>query len=213
MQIHASPLEAPASLDPGVLQLLAAKDKSIEELRAHVDALSRQLDWFRRQMFGSKSERLVLQQNPQQIALGESLDQGSAVAPPPKRRVVAEHTRAANKGKDEGESLPFFDKTRVPIETIELPVPEALANQAYDRIGEKITYRLAQRPAAYVVLEYIRPLLKLREGGRLVTTPAPLGGDRGQPGRCQLPGRHAGGQIPVSPAPLPHPPALGGFGL
>jgi transposase len=175
MQIHASPLEAPASLDPGVLQLLAAKDKSIEELRAHVDALSRQLDWFRRQMFGSKSERLVLQQNPQQIALGESLDQGSAVAPPPKRRVVAEHTRAANKGKDEGESLPFFDKTRVPIETIELPVPEALANQAYDRIGEKITYRLAQRPAAYVVLEYIRPLLKLREGGRLVTTPAPSG--------------------------------------
>jgi len=36
----------------------------------------------RRQMFGSKSERLVLQENPQQIALGEILDQGSAVAAP-----------------------------------------------------------------------------------------------------------------------------------
>src|ERR1017187_1816480 len=175
MQSHASTLEAAGSLDPEVSQLLAAKDKSIEELTARVEALSRQLDWFRRQMFGSKSERLVLQDNPQQISLGEIVDQGSAVAPPPKRRVVAEHTRAVSKAKDEGESLPFFDETRVPMETIELPIPEALANEAYERIGQKITYRLAQRPAAYVVLRYVRPLIKLRESARLVTTPAPAG--------------------------------------
>src|ERR1017187_5385332 len=175
MQGHASTLEAAGSLDPEVSQLLAAKDKSIEELTARVEALSRQLDWFRRQMFGSKSERLVLQDNPQQILLGEIVDQGSAVGPPPKRRVVAEHTRAGSKAKDEGESLPFFDETRVPVETIELPIPEALANEAYERIGQKITYRLAQRPAAYVVLRYVRPLIKLRESARLVTTPAPAG--------------------------------------
>jgi transposase len=175
MQSHANMHEAAGSVDPAVSQLLAAKDKSIEELTARVEALSRQLDWFRRQMFGSKSERLVLQDNAQQISLGEIVDQGSAVAPPPKRRVVAEHTRAVNKAKDEGESLPFFDATQVPMQTIELPVPEALANEAYERIGQKITYRLAQRPAAYVVLQYIRPLIKLRESGRLVTTPAPAG--------------------------------------
>jgi transposase len=99
-------------LDPAVSQLLAAKDKSIEELAARVEALSRQLDWLRRQMFGSKSERLVLQDNAQQISLGEMLDQRSAVAAPPKRRVVAEHTRAVTKAKDEGESLTFFDATQ-----------------------------------------------------------------------------------------------------
>src|SRR5450631_1271395 len=175
MQSHASTLEAVGSLDPAVLQLLAAKDKNIEELTARVEALSRQVDWFRRQMFGSKSERLVLQDNAQQISLGEIVDQGSAVAPPPKRRVVAEHTRAVSKAKDEGESLPFFDETRVPVETIEVPIPEALADEVYDRIGQKITYRLAQRPAAYVVLRYVRPLIKLRESARLVTTPAPAG--------------------------------------
>jgi len=155
---------------------------SVEQLQAQVlaqaqliEQLKRQLDWYRRQMFGSKSERLVLQDNPQQICLGEIVDQGSALAPPPKRRVVAEHTRAVSKAKDEGESLPFFDETRVPMQTIELPIPEALANEAYDRIGQKITYRLAQRPAAYVVLRYVRPLIKLRESARLVTTPAPAG--------------------------------------
>jgi transposase len=163
------------SLDPAVSQLLAAKDKSIAELTARVEALSRQVDWFQRQMFGAKSERLVLQDNPQQIALGEILDQGAAVAPPAKRRVVSEHTRTVGKAKDEGESLPFFDETRVPVETIEVPIPEALACQAYDRIGQKITYRLAQRPAAYVVLKYIRPLIKLRQSALLATAPAPVG--------------------------------------
>jgi transposase len=163
------------SLDPAVSQLLAAKDKSIAELTARVEALSRQVDWFQRQMFGAKSERLVLQDNPQQIALGEILDQGAAVAPSTKRRVVSEHTRTVGKAKDEGESLPFFDETRVPVETIEVPIPEALARQAYDRIGQKITYRLAQRPAAYVVLKYIRPLIKLRESALLATAPAPAG--------------------------------------
>lgn len=95
MQPHASTLEAAGSLDPAVMQLLSAKDKRIEELTARVEALSRQLDWFQRQMFGSKSERLVLPEHAQQISLGEIVDQGSAPAAPPKRRVVAEHTRAA----------------------------------------------------------------------------------------------------------------------
>ena len=178
MVSSATNLETRVPAPPTIEQLQAqvlAKDQTIDQLSQRVQALAHQVDWFRRQMFGSKSERRVLQENSQQIPLGEILDQGSAVAPPSKRRVVAEHTRAVNKAKDEGESLPFFDETRVPIETIELPVPEALATMPYDRIGQKITYRLAQRPAAYVVLQYIRPLIKLRESGRLVSTPAPAG--------------------------------------
>ena len=82
MHSHASTLEATGSLDPAVAQLLAAKDKSIEALTARVDALTRQVDWFNRQVFGSKSERVVLQDNPQQICLADVVDQGSAVAPP-----------------------------------------------------------------------------------------------------------------------------------
>ena len=67
----------------------------------------------------------------------EIVDQGSAVTPPPKRRVVPEHTRTVGKAKEEGE---------VPIQSIELPVPEALANEAYERIGQRITFRLAPAP-------------------------------------------------------------------
>lgn len=158
-----------------VAALMRAKDEQITAQGEQIAALKHQIEWFRRQIFGQKSERRLLVEDAQQISLGEIVDQGSATAPTPKRRVVTQHTRAVSKTKDEGESLPFFDATQVPIETIELPVPAAIANEAYERIGQKITYRLAQRPAAYVVLEYIRPLLKLRDSGRLVTTPAPGG--------------------------------------
>lgn len=140
MQSHANEPDAAQILDPAIVRLLAAKDQSIEQLTARVAALSRQVEWFQRQVFGSKSERLIRQDNPQQIPLGEVVDQGSALAPPAKRRVVAAHTRLVSKAKDEGESLPFFDATRVPIQIIKLPVPAALANEAYERIGEKITY-------------------------------------------------------------------------
>ena len=33
---------------------------------------------------------------------------------------------------------------------------------AFEVIGEKTTYRLAQRPGSYVVLEYVRPVFKRR---------------------------------------------------
>lgn len=54
-----------------------------------------------------------------------------------------------------------FDAS-VPVETIEVPNP-ALADIPVDqqeRIGEKITYRLAQRPGSYVVLKYVRKVIK-----------------------------------------------------
>ncbi|NIR32270.1 MAG: IS66 family transposase, partial [Gammaproteobacteria bacterium] len=53
-----------------------------------------------------------------------------------------------------------FDET-VPVEVIEVPAPELLGPDAaeFDVIDIKRTYRLAQRPGSYVVLEYRRPVV------------------------------------------------------
>jgi transposase len=40
-------------------------------------------------------------------------------------------------------------------------------------IGEKLTYRLAQRPGAYVILKYRRPLSKRKDTEVLSCPPAP----------------------------------------
>ena len=45
----------------------------IATLTTHVDELQRQLDWFKRQLFGTKSDRRILPENTRQFTLGESL--------------------------------------------------------------------------------------------------------------------------------------------
>ena len=60
---------------------------------------------------------------------------------------------------------------------IAVPNPEVatLAPETYEVIGEKVTYRLAQRPGVYVVLKYVRPVIKLKETQTLHCSPAPAG--------------------------------------
>lgn len=54
-----------------------------------------------------------------------------------------------------------FDES-VPVEEIALSTPELEGPDAedYEIIGQKSTYRLAQRPANLVILKYTRPVIK-----------------------------------------------------
>jgi transposase len=148
----------------------------ITQQREQIAALKHQLDWFKRQLFGSKSERFAPEVNPQQLHLGEALPLPDAMAE--ERQSVPAHTRKVVKTDLAAEaSLPFFDETKVPVETIVLPVPETadLAQDAYEVIGEKTSFRLAQRPGSYVVLKYVRPLIKRRDTDTIHCAPAPAG--------------------------------------
>lgn len=144
---------------------------------ATIESLQQRLAWFERQVFGSKSERLSVVQNAQQLTLAELLsgDKRTALA---KVHTVAAHTRRVRE-EDVGdaESVPFFDETRVPIETITVPNPHAqgLAPEQYEVIAQKVTYRLAQRPGSYVMLKYVREVIKLKASQGLHCPPAPGG--------------------------------------
>jgi transposase len=145
-----------------------------------VSELSRQIEWFKRQLFGEKSERRNIEPDPQQGTLGQAFDAIPAAVPSGKKVKVDAHERA-RKPKDPGahgeDTSAFFDETRVPIEVIEVANPEAagLAPDQYEVVGEKVSHRLAQRPAAYVVLKYVRPVIKRRDTLELSCAPAPLG--------------------------------------
>jgi hypothetical protein len=152
--------------------------KMFNDQGAEIAQLRHQLEWFKRQIFGQKSERRLAVSTESQSSLSEEF----AVKPPPaagKQTRVGEHVRVA-KPKDESvndESSLFFDESKVPVETIYLdPVTATGLNEdAFEIISEKVTYRLAQRPGSYVVTKYVRPVLKLRETGQLVSIPAPVG--------------------------------------
>jgi len=136
--------------------------REVVDLSRQLAAAQQQLAWFKRQIFGQKSERRIVAHDAQ-MSLGESFA-ALPEAPAAEREIPAHRRRQAAKRGDEGEALPFFDAHRVPVETIELRAPETegLAPDAFELIGYKDSYRLAQRPGSYVVLNYRRAVVKLK---------------------------------------------------
>ena len=146
-----------------------------KRLREERDALQHQLDWFKRQLFGRKSEKRLLD-NPDQLDLGKLLgDSQPPAQPPPTEKIT--YTR--RKGKQRSDDCVTdaglrFDE-RVPIESIELSAPQLQGPGAdqYEIIDYKVTLRLAQRPGSYVVLEYRRPVIRDKRQATLLEVPAP----------------------------------------
>src|ERR1700719_782726 len=96
---------------------LAAMVRSQAEKTA---ALEHQLEWFRRQIFGQKSERFAPEPDPSQMHLGETFPVPTVAVD--ERKPIAAHTRrtAQHDGAESGEELPFFDESKVPVQTITL---------------------------------------------------------------------------------------------
>ena len=142
-------------------QLMQAQAETIAELQ-------RQVAWLRRQVFGSKSERLKPVADAQQMSLGQVLgDLPIAPEAPKAGRRVAAHTRrvpASDFAADDSVAS-FFDADRVEVQVITLPCPQAqaLAPDEHEIVGEKVSHRLAQRPGSYVLLKYVRPVIKRRD--------------------------------------------------
>lgn len=156
---------------------IAAQDKKLATQDEKIAALTHQLDWFRRQLFGKKSERFAPEPDPAQMHLGEVLPIPDKL--PEKVKVISAHSRrvAQKDGAESGEELPFFDESQVPLESIVLVHEEAkeLKSGEFVLIGEKITYRLSQRPGSYVILKYHRPVMKRKDTQQILTAPAPEG--------------------------------------
>src|SRR5512139_75503 len=150
-----------------------------EALEVRTAELQRQNDWFKRQLFGRKSERRLLPPDPQQLAFAGLLSAREAppeTPPPPTETVKAYQRRLRRDEETRGvdEHAVRFDAS-VPVEVIRVPNPEMAGLRAgeYEVIGEKVTYRLAQRPGAYVILKYVRPVIKRKDTATLACPPAP----------------------------------------
>jgi transposase len=149
--------EQAATMDrEGIVALLV----SHKELVARNDEMKRQLEWLKRQLFGSKSERRLVDPEGRQLCLGELQAEDSSA--PKSNITVAGHQRHRRNQSDDAEESGLRFDASVPVEEIRLgPVPEAKDGEV---IMEKTSYRLAQRPASYVVLKYIRPVIKQPDG-------------------------------------------------
>jgi transposase len=130
------------------------------ELDARVKELTEQVQWFQKQLFGKKSERRINEPPKEQLYLGEQFQKETGQE---ETQIVKEHERKKRKTRsvDGDEEKLFFDES-VPVEEIKVPNPEVegLSEDEYEVISQKTTHRLAQRPGAYVILKYVRDVIK-----------------------------------------------------
>jgi transposase len=159
-------------MNEGTSSIQLERDKVLA-LEQKVQSLEHQLDWFKRQLFGRKSEKRIVEPNPEQPLLDGFEVQAPAPAKPDKQIIT--YTRTKQRGSDCATDVGLrFDDT-VPKKTIHCAAPELSGPNAheYEHVSDKHTYRLAQRPVSYEVLEYVHPVLKHTPSNTLISTPAP----------------------------------------
>lgn len=142
-------------------------------LSDEVAQLKHQLDWLKRQLFGRKSEK-VLVDNPAQSSL---FDEGETQSLPAEAKPVKAHTRSSQKqlsDADVNDGGLRFDDT-VPQQIIDIPAPELQGAEAdqYELVDTKETFRLAQQPGSYVVLRFRRQVVRHKTTQTIKDTPAP----------------------------------------
>jgi transposase len=135
-----------------VVALLASR----RPLAARVDNLTRQCERFKQQLFGTKFERQLVGPDNRQLAHSE----WRSAEAPGREITLAEHRRCTRPARSEehaDEDAARFDDS-APVEKIRLAHPPIV--EEHDVISEKTTYRLAQKPASYVLLRDIRPVVE-----------------------------------------------------
>jgi len=156
-------------------QSLTVLQSRLDALESENAQLKTQLDWFKRQLFGQRSEKRLLIDPAIQADLLASLGGVAPLVPPPTwEKITDQRRKRSGDNSVTGQGL-RFDET-VPVETIRVgPAPE-LAEVPTDEqvlVSEKVSYRLAQRPGSYVILKYVRQVIKRRDSEVLITAPAP----------------------------------------
>jgi transposase len=139
--------ERAARLSPADIMALLQRQQALE---AHNLQLQQQNEWFKRQLFGRKSERRLLMPDARQLPLAGILParEEPADKPPPTETVKAYQRRTRFGALPEAEEAGLRFDGSVPVRVIAVPNPAVagLAPAAYEIIGEKVTWRNSPGP-------------------------------------------------------------------
>jgi transposase len=144
-------------------------------LKSVVQSQAERIRWFEKQLFGKKSEKRIID-NPQQFSLLTEPTATEAL-PEEKQLTITYQRGTAKKNRPDDcvtdAGLRFSDD--VPVEVIRITPPELEGDSAndYDIIDTKISRKLAQQPASYVVLQYEIPVFKHKQTHIVKTTAMP----------------------------------------
>jgi transposase len=151
--MRAVQIPSPEKLQIEVLELrseLIQRDQTITHLQE-------QLDWFKRQIFGKKSERVASDLDSSQMQL-EGFEAENTQHKEQTQTVPAHQRRKPNRNGQDAITL----DPNLPVKTIILDIPEEekICKETgipLVHIGDETTHKLAHEPSSYYIKEIIRP--------------------------------------------------------
>jgi transposase len=145
------------------------------QLSAQVVALKHQVEWFKRQLFGQKSEKQLAIDPAVQGNLLTALGVIQPPAPPVAalQNISYQRRKKVRDAAVNDTGLRFGADVTRDVVTIVDPAIAAVPENRRVLISERIAYRLAQRPGSYGIIEFRHQTWKLIEEQRIVSTPAP----------------------------------------
>lgn len=130
-------------------------EKENAVLRNEIGYLKEQLEWFRRQIFGKRSEKIVPPPEEQLLFSGfEKLE-----APEEKKLFVPAHERRVKK-REGGDRIDIPENLPVERKVIDIPEDQKICQETGKpliKIGEEISRKLAHRPGSFFIKEIVRP--------------------------------------------------------
>lgn len=129
---------------------------TVESQSKEIAYLNEQLEWFKKQIFGSKAEKFVDRKNDEQLYF-EGFDQ--LVPVPPEKKIIPAHERKKRTptGKDK-----IVLPADLPVErqVIDIPEEEKICLEtgvSLLKIGEEVSSKLAHKPGSYFIKQIVRP--------------------------------------------------------
>ena len=137
-------------------------------LQNKVSELQERLNWFQNQLFGKKSEKIIIDPENQYYQLSFNGFKVDALETQEGTAIPAHKRKKPNRdGKDK-----IILPPDIPVETTILDIPEdqkfcKKTGGPLVKIGEEITHKLAHKPGSYFIKEFIRPKYALPDEGIL----------------------------------------------
>jgi transposase len=165
-------LDLQTSSKEEIFNAFLLKEKEVETLQQKNISLQQQLDWFRKQVYGQKTERLI-PQDPKQTTIFDVPE-----TPPAESVTVKEYERNTRKNPtdaSDNDKVPRFDDSIPVDEEIVYPaqVKGLTEGTEFVVIGQKETVKLVQIPTQYRIKKTIRKTVKLLKEETIHTAPAP----------------------------------------
>jgi transposase len=149
-----------AHLEETILDL----NKSVESLKQQLKYANEQLEWFRRNMFGRRSEKIVRTLHDSQPVLPGLEDYFNNPSQNDKDNKEEQESSGDKKKKKRTKTgkHDLLVPEGLPVERIEIDIPDhektcPETGQALVKIGEEITRKLAITRSSYFIKEFVRP--------------------------------------------------------